>query len=62
MQNYWEDAEFKIMKKSLIDHESSLLKLNCNKAYDQLGWKSKINFKEATKLTAEWYKTLLREL
>lgn len=58
MQNYWEDAEFKIMKKkSLIDHESSLLKLNCNKAYDQLGWKSKINFKEATKLTAEWYKT-----
>ena len=37
-------------------HESSLLKLNCNKANKYLNWKSILSFKETSKMTTEWYK------
>jgi len=36
-------------------HEAGLLKLNCDKALHKLQWKPVLNFKEATRFTAQWY-------
>lgn len=36
-------------------HESSLLKLNCDKALNRLNWKPTLTFPETIELTAEWY-------
>jgi nucleoside-diphosphate-sugar epimerase len=38
-------------------HESTLLKLNCNKALSFLDWHTTMNFKETIKMTAEWYQS-----
>ena len=36
--------------------ESSLLKLNSDKAFEKLNWKNVLSFKETTSLTFAWYK------
>ncbi len=36
-------------------HEANLLKLDCTKAKNVLGWKPKLHLEEALKLSAEWY-------
>lgn len=36
-------------------HEAGLLKLNCDKALHKLRWKPVLDFKEATRFTAQWY-------
>ena len=38
-----------------ILYESKLLALNSSKANEQLGWFSKLSFKDTMKLTALWY-------
>jgi len=38
-------------------HESSLLKLCCDKALKLLGWRAILSFPEMIRLTAEWYRT-----
>ncbi len=35
--------------------ESKLLKLNCNKAYEMIDWKSTMDFYQTIKFTSEWY-------
>ena len=37
-------------------HESTLLKLNSNKALKFMKWKNKLKFKEVIKLVTDWYK------
>ena len=49
----WRDA----LKISNQHHESTLLKLNCNKALRFLDWHTTMNFKETIKMTAEWYQS-----
>jgi CDP-glucose 4,6-dehydratase len=39
-------------------HESSILKLNNQKAQKELKWKPKLNFNQTIKLTVDWYKAL----
>ncbi len=46
--------KFKI-KKSSINDESILLKLNCEKSLKILGWSSVLNFYETILFTFEWY-------
>ena len=36
-------------------HESSLLKLNCDKALSYLKWQANLGYKDTIKLTGEWY-------
>jgi CDP-glucose 4,6-dehydratase len=36
-------------------HEAGLLKLNCDKALNKLGWKPVLSFELATTFTAKWY-------
>jgi CDP-glucose 4,6-dehydratase len=37
-------------------HEASLLKLNCDKALSELGWKPTLKFEDTVRMTVEWYK------
>ena len=37
-------------------HESSLLRLNCDKALSELGWKPTLKFEDTVRMTVEWYK------
>jgi len=37
--------------------EATLLKLNCDKAMNRLGWHSVLSFEETVRMTADWYKT-----
>jgi len=37
-------------------HEAGLLKLNCDKALSELGWKPTLKFEDTVRMTVEWYK------
>lgn len=56
MARYWPGAEWKFEQE--IDPgkpESTLLKLNCDKALQLLNWNSVLNFSETIRMTGEWY-------
>ena len=40
-------------------HETSILKLDCKKAKERLGWETKLNINEALEWTINWYKKFL---
>lgn len=40
-------------------HEAGLLQLNCDKAHQELNWKSNWNLEKTFKVTADWYKRVL---
>ena len=57
MRNHWENVSWKIMSLSKNKfYESSLLRLNCNKAKKILKWNCILNFEETIELTTSWYK------
>jgi len=57
IEKYWPNIKYSTSaKKTKKFHESSLLKLNCNKAKKLLKWKSILSFNETGRLTAKWYK------
>jgi len=57
MSKFWNKAKIKPSQKSISNiKESSLLKLNCDKAALYLDWKSTLNFTETIEFTALWYK------
>ncbi len=41
--------------------ESTLLKLDCEKALDRLSWKSTMDFKQTISFTSDWYKEYLND-
>ena len=50
-----------IIEKSDINqpHEAGLLQLNCDKAHQELNWKSTWDLEKTFKVTADWYKRVL---
>jgi len=40
-------------------HEARLLQLNCDKAHQDLGWRSRWGVEKTFAATAEWYKTIM---
>jgi CDP-glucose 4,6-dehydratase len=57
MKKYWKNVSWQIVKRAKIQHyESTLLKLNCNKAHKLLNWKSILNFNETIEMTTNWYR------
>lgn len=50
----WDKKKWNISKK-LVD-ESGLLKLNSDKAFKHLNWRSKLNINQTLNLTIDWYK------
>jgi CDP-glucose 4,6-dehydratase len=56
MKEYWQNVSWKFHKNDKIFKESSLLKLNSQKAKKYLKWKSVLTFKENISLVVNWYK------
>ena len=53
----WKDGRFFIADKNKGEKkESTLLKLNCDKALHYLNWHALLSFEKTVKMTAEWYK------
>lgn len=42
-------------------HEAGLLKLNCDKALNDLRWESTLDFNETVKMTVDWYKVFYQK-
>lgn len=57
---YWKNSSF-ICKKNKSFKESSLLKLNCEKAALLLDWEPTLNFKDTIRLTFEWYRAFIEK-
>jgi CDP-glucose 4,6-dehydratase len=58
MMTYFHGASWKAEPKAQNEeYESTLLSLNCDKAYNLLGWRSILSFVDTIRLTIEWYKT-----
>jgi CDP-glucose 4,6-dehydratase len=56
MAEYWPGAEWKFEQEMNSDKpESTLLKLNCDKALQLLQWNSVLDFLETVQMTGKWY-------
>ena len=53
---YWGSGKWKDCSDPKQPHEAGLLKLDINSAEKELGWKPKLNAKQAIKWTIDWYK------
>jgi CDP-glucose 4,6-dehydratase len=58
MKCHWEDVRWKEFVHSSSDrvYEAGLLKLNCDKALQYLGWEAVFNFQQTVEVTTKWYK------
>ena len=54
---YYPGSKSKVIPDKNKRYEANLLSLNCLKAKKLLNWSSKINFKNTTKMTSQWYET-----
>ena len=61
MSQHWDKVNWNISALDNDFHESGLLKLNCDKAYDLLNWRAFLNFQETIKFTVEWYKNFFED-
>ena len=57
MSKYWSNVKWEIEPLTESGVESGLLKLNCDKSHELLGWHSVLNFNETVEMTAEWYRS-----
>jgi CDP-glucose 4,6-dehydratase len=56
MSKYWDKVKWKDVSKEYFGpYESTLLKLNCDKALYNLGWQAVLDFDDTVDLTATWY-------
>jgi CDP-glucose 4,6-dehydratase len=56
MSKYWDKVKWNDTLVGEHVHEAGLLKLNCDKALFDLGWKPVLNFEDTVKMTVDWYK------
>ena len=57
MAKYWDKVSWNDASSSeKYLHEAGLLKLNCDKSFNDLNWQSTLNFEETIRMTVEWYK------
>tara|TARA_A100001035_G_scaffold280316_1_gene285462 strand:- start:3069 stop:4136 length:1068 start_codon:yes stop_codon:yes gene_type:complete len=62
LNQYFPNTKFKIDSEPRTGHkESSLLKLNCDKSFADLGWLPKLDFDKTTELTAKWYSSFIEK-
>ena len=55
MSRIWKNTSFTIAKEATHKKECSLLRLCCDRAEHYLNWSAVLNFKETTRMVAEWY-------
>ena len=57
MSKHWKNVKWSNQSDTAPNfQEAGLLKLNCDKAYSDLGWLPVLGFEENVKLTVEWYR------
>lgn len=56
MKNHWTKLSYQIETNSNQPHEARLLKLDCSKAHQLLGWQPVWSFAQCIQHTTEWYK------
>jgi len=57
MSSYWDSVSWNDISNSQQHlHESSLLKLNCDKALFDLQWQPTLTFRETVRMTVDWYR------
>lgn len=56
LKKYWDKIDYKIERPKEVLHEAGLLKLDCTKAYRNLGWMPTWKVEDALKYTILWYK------
>jgi CDP-glucose 4,6-dehydratase len=57
MARHWNQVHWKVEDQNKSSqHESGLLKLNCDKALHHFQWHAVMGFEDTVKLTAEWYR------
>ena len=62
MAQYWPGADWKFEHKADCSKpESTLLKLNCDKAHQVLNWNSVLSFSETVRMTGQWYQTFYKQ-
>jgi CDP-glucose 4,6-dehydratase len=62
MAKCWDQVRWKDVSQSKnIIHEASLLKLNCDKALNDLSWLPTLHFEETVQMTVEWYRKFYQE-
>ena len=59
--NIWGDGQYEIQRDLINLHEAGLLKLDINKAINELDWLPKLNANKAIECTIEWYKMLINK-
>lgn len=58
MALHWDQVRWNdVSKLEERPYESSLLKLNCDKALHHLSWRATMNFQDTVRMTAEWYQS-----
>ena len=53
---YWGDGSWNDLSEPNALHEAKLLKLNCDKAHNELNWHSALTIDECLQMTADWYR------
>ena len=62
MSQHWDKVSWQeISDKGDGPYESGLLKLNCDKAMQKLGWRAIWNFERTVQETVEWYRTFYEQ-
>jgi CDP-glucose 4,6-dehydratase len=62
MSRYWPNAEWELDSTGINEkHESMILKLCCDRALNQLGWKATLTFEETVDMTMKWYRIFYEE-
>jgi CDP-glucose 4,6-dehydratase len=54
--SHWDGGTWRHEKTKIKKHETTLLKLTCDKALHHLNWHAVLSFEETVRMTAEWYR------
>ena len=61
LQGYWSDIEYTLAEVEQKQHEAKLLRLDCTKSREVLGWRPVWTGETMFAKTAEWYREFYRE-
>ena len=53
---HWGDGRWEAVAETDAPHEAGLLRLDCRRAHERLGWRPALTLKEAAELTVTWYR------
>ena len=59
LRRHWPGAKEPKIEKTVAKPEAGLLRLDCDKAKERLGWSATLDFAETAAFTADWYRRFL---